>query len=291
MTVDKTLSLIRSRAENSDEPTSSVIQNATISFPLAAAGSLPSRDAMGRLVRRKRKAADDDIIPEELLRTPRGGNIITISDRDLGIHIITTEGNLNMLRDAEHWFADGTFDCAPEGYQLYTIHMLINQSNKTIPLVHCILKNKDVITYNRVLELLMERRLLNPHSILVDFENASINVLRVFFPDADLQGCLFHFGQCIWRKVQALGLQAWYMEAEGNNALLIKMFIALAFVPIALLPDAFNSLVDSLDDEQDQHLAEFLIYFQTTWIGIVAAWQKKTTDVSHCFVERKWESN
>ena len=122
MTVDKTLSLIRSRAENCDEPTSSVIQNATISFPLAAAGSLPSRNAMGRLVRRKRKAADDDIIPEELLRTPRGGNIITISDRDLGIHIITTEGNLNMLRDAEHWFADGTFDCAPEGYQLYTTH-------------------------------------------------------------------------------------------------------------------------------------------------------------------------
>ena len=55
------------------------------------------------------------------------------------------------------------------------------------------------------------------------------------------------------------------MEAEGNNALLIKMFIALAFVPIALLPDAFNSLVDSLDDEQDQHLAAFLIYFQTTF--------------------------
>ena len=50
--------LIRSRAENSDEPTSSVIQNATISSPLAAAGSLPSRDAMGRLVRRKRKAAE-----------------------------------------------------------------------------------------------------------------------------------------------------------------------------------------------------------------------------------------
>ena len=80
MTVDKTLSFIRSRAEISVEPTSSVIQNATISFPLAAAGFLPSRDAMGRLVRRKRKAADDDIIPEELLRTPRGGNIITISE-------------------------------------------------------------------------------------------------------------------------------------------------------------------------------------------------------------------
>ena len=49
-----------------------------------------------------------------------------------------------------------------EGYQLYTIHMLINQSNKTIPLVYCISKNKDAITYNRVLELLMERRVLNP---------------------------------------------------------------------------------------------------------------------------------
>ena len=75
--------------------------------------------------------------------------------------------------------------------------------------------------------------------------------------------------------MQALGLQAWYMEAEGNNALLIKMFIALAFVPIALVPDAFNSLVDSLADEQDQHLAEFLIYFQTTWIGIVQCGRRR----------------
>ena len=43
----------------------------------------------------------------------------------------------------------------------------------------------------------------------------------------------------------------------------------LAFVPINLVPDAFNALMGSLDDELDQLLEDFLLYFQTTWIGIV----------------------
>ena len=43
-----------------------------------------------------------------------------------------------MLADYPHWFVDGTFDCAPQDYQLYTINGLFPQSNKTIPLVYCI---------------------------------------------------------------------------------------------------------------------------------------------------------
>ena len=120
-----------------------------------------------------------------------------------------------MLRDAEHWFADGTFDCAPEGYQLYTIHMLINQSNKTISLVYCILKNKDAITYNRVLELLMERRVLNPHSILVDFENASINVLIVFFLMPTSKDAYFILGNVYGGKYKHWGSKhgIWRLKA------------------------------------------------------------------------------
>jgi hypothetical protein len=266
--VHKTVAAIRDRARDSEEPTSSVIQNVTSNFPLAAVGQLPSRETLARMVRRKRKASEE-LITEDMLITSRGEEIITITDNDLGIYIITTENNLEMLSDSLHWFADGTFHCAPEDYQLYTIHALLNQSNKTIPLVYCILNNKDTVTYNRVLELLEEKRAFNPDSIMVDFETASINAFRDHFPNADLQGCLFHFGQCIWRKIQELGLQAWYNEPGGENALSIKQFNALAFVPINLVPDAFNALVDSLDDELDQLLADFLLYFQTTWIGIV----------------------
>ena len=53
----------------------------------------------------------------------------------------------------------------------------------------------------------------------------------------------------IWRKIQDLGLQAWYNEPGGENALLIKKkFKALALVPINSVPDAINALVDSIND-------------------------------------------
>ena len=48
----------------------------------------------------------------------------------------------------------------------------------------------------------------------------------------------------------------------------MKMYTALAFVPINLVPDAFNALLDSLDAVVYQLLADFLIYFEATWIGV-----------------------
>ena len=98
---------------------------------------------------------------------------------------------------------------------------------------------------------------------------ASINALLDHFPNADIQRCLFHFGQYLWMKIQELGLQAWYNQPGGENSLLMKMFTALAFVPINLVPDAFNALLDSLDAGVDQLLADFLIYFEAIWIRVV----------------------
>ena len=48
----------------------------------------------------------------------------------------------------------------------------------------------------------------------------------------------------------------------------MKMYTALAFVPINLVPGAFNALLDSLDAVVDQLLADVLIYFEATWIGV-----------------------
>lgn len=54
-----------------------------------------------------------------------------------------------------------------------------------------------------------------------------------------------------------------------NNILTIKQFLALAFGPSFIVADSFNLLVGSLDDGLDDLLSIFLIYFETTWIGIV----------------------
>ena len=103
--VHKTVAAIRDRARDSEEPTSSVIQNVTSNFLLAAVGQLPSRETLARMVRRKRKASEE-LITEDILITFREEEIMTIKDNDLSIYIITTENSLDMLSDSLHWFAD-----------------------------------------------------------------------------------------------------------------------------------------------------------------------------------------
>ena len=72
----------------------------------------------------------------------------------------------------------------------------------------------------------------------------------------------------MWRNVQRLGLLGWYRDDE-NNALIIKSFQTLAFVPTNRVTEAFQELMGSFDDETDELLSDFLSYFEATWIGVV----------------------
>ncbi|CAB4045138.1 Hypothetical predicted protein, partial [Paramuricea clavata] len=49
--VKRAVSAMIHRAENSEESTSNIIQNCTHDFPLAAAGSLPKRETLARMIR------------------------------------------------------------------------------------------------------------------------------------------------------------------------------------------------------------------------------------------------
>ena len=97
---------------------------------------------------------------------------------------------------------------------------------------------------------------------MINFKMVAIQSLQHHFPEAEIQGCLFHFEQCLWRNVQRLRLQGWYRD-DANNALIIKSFQALVFVP----PDhvtALQELMGPLEDEADELLSNFLSYFKAT---------------------------
>lgn len=68
-------------------------------------------------------------------------------------------------------------------------------------------------TYNIILSKLKEAEpLLNPRTIMVDFEKAAMEAVKASFPDTTVKGCYFHFCQCIYRHVQRFGLQAEYQK-------------------------------------------------------------------------------
>ena len=66
-----------------------------------------------------------------------------------------------------------------------------------------------------------------------DFEAATWLSLRVVLPNVELKGCLFHFTQAVFRKIQALGLQRAYNVDAGTLAL-CKNFMALPLLPRTL---------------------------------------------------------
>ena len=133
--------------------------------------------------------------------------------------------------------------------------------------MYCIASNKDEKTYDEIFTFLKSKGVQYPNSITVDFERATINIIRKNFPNTSILGCFFHFGQCLWRNIQHCGLQQWYVEI--NNALFIKQLQALAFVPPSDMHELFDELVNSLNAETEELLCEFLVYFESTWLGIV----------------------
>ena len=101
---------IKSKAAESEEPTSTILHSVMRSFPLDSASQLPQHDTLLRTIRRQRQAAPmnaDNKLPDHLKQTDRGENFILHEDKKL--IIFTTTSNLSVLKSCKHWFADDTF--------------------------------------------------------------------------------------------------------------------------------------------------------------------------------------
>ncbi len=98
---------------------------------------------------------------------------------------------------------------------------------------------------------------------MCDFEKAFQNSLQdVFGANVNIVGCLFHLGQCIWRKIQQMNLVEAYRTDEIVR-LKCKMLMALAFVPSGGIVDAFETIQNDIPD----NVAGLYDYFEDTWIG------------------------
>ena len=130
---------------------------------------------------------------------------------------------------------------------MYTIHAPIGGENSRIlPLVYSLITSKSEEIYKNLFEELIEFAaendiILQPSTILTDFELASINASRQIFPNVENKGCFFHLGQSGWRKIQSCGLATRYGNDEQFSLMLRHLF-ALDFLLLQEIPEAFNIL-------------------------------------------------
>ena len=81
------------------------------------------------------------------------------------------------------------------------------------------------------------------------------------FPDIKLQGCIFHWVQCIWRKVQEFGLQPSYNQRQAIYDY-IRRCMALPFLPHQHMRPAFDHLASQANSDQ---LRRLIYYMSDTW--------------------------
>ncbi len=135
-----------------------------------------------------------------------------------------------------------------------------------IPVAVILLPSKTKNCYMRMLRRLIEAagRLglqFNPQTICIDFETAMISAINDTFPQARVRGCLFHFCQAIWRKVQTLGLAVRYKEDDAFNRI-VRRASALPLVPRDEIHNVWMQAMNESDDPEIMRL---------TWVDELVA--------------------
>ena len=96
--------------------------------------------------------------------------------------------------------------------------------------------------------------------INVDYENAAIISLRQIFPEVTIQGCLFHYAQCINRAVQRCGLQVAY----NNNEVVkrwVRKIVSLALLPPYLVVPTWQRLMNPPNHGKSKSLINKIVTY------------------------------
>jgi hypothetical protein len=208
----------------------------------------------------------------EWRHTLDGRDFILANDgEDDRLIIFGTVHNLRLLCQSDTIYMDGTFKMAPEMFsQVYSIH--ICYLGTMLPMAIALLPAKTQQTYSRFLRLVSEAAMrygmqFQPHTVCIDFESAMIAAVQEVLNNARIRGCLFHFSQALWRKIQDLGLTIRYKEDQAFNRL-VRRAAALPLVPPNLVHDVWMMALNEVADEE---VDRFKDYVTTTWVDDIAA--------------------
>ena len=58
---------------------------------------------------------------------------------------------------------------------------------------------------------------IEPKSVLVNFEWASILAYQSYFPNVEMRGCFFHYAQALWKNFIKIGLKSEYGSSKELN--------------------------------------------------------------------------
>ena len=181
------------------------MHNTVPTVPLSIAAILLSTNTLSQCIRRHISPLVLDInsqLSQILKQTDHGEDLVLFEDDSMIIFI--SRSNLSVLKECQHWFCDGIFSvsiknfdcltysfvfqvCPAEFFQLFTVHGLY--TCQIVPLVYVLLiEKKKTRDYDQLFEKFLLKFDFDPDSILLDFEQTTINSITKLFPDAVQKG-------------------------------------------------------------------------------------------------------
>lgn len=203
---------------------------------------------------------DQAAMPDGFLR----GDIRVEDRRHL---IFATDNQLDTLGCARRWYVDGTFKVMRIPFvMLLTLHAFVRSGDcsKQVPLLYVMMSGRKARDYFAVLQFVKNLLPDDSHleGFVMDYEQALWRATRRCFPTVKITGCVFHWGQAVWRHVQNLGLATTYQRDQGTNSFIRKL-LALPFLPASHIKDIFIALRDL---NSADHLEPLLDYIEQRWI-------------------------
>ncbi|CAF1497202.1 unnamed protein product [Rotaria sordida] len=133
--------------------------------------------------------------------------------------VFSAYNDMIYLSQQENWYSDGTFyTCSSIFYQTYSIHAYYD--GISTPCIFALLSGKSEQTYTDLFALIFKEMFefnlpVRLETITLDFEQAVKNVFTKHYPTVTVRGCLFHYGQSLYRKFVDLGLKTAYKNDEN----------------------------------------------------------------------------
>lgn len=206
------------------------------------------------------------------------------------ILVFASQTGLKMLSESERWHADGTFHTKSKYFgQLYTIHAYFPSKKfdkdnedqvwvkRMIPCVWAYMKRRRTKDYLRVLDSVKIAAFelgftLGPIQVMIDFELAAKKAFQQIFQQCIVKGCLFHFGQSLFKKFCAIGLKNDYLDNDEVQVW-FKSIFCLALIPTNNIEQQFAILSNQMRYAVSRHLCvrskgnDFLQYYQNTYLN------------------------
>ncbi|CAF4124927.1 unnamed protein product [Rotaria magnacalcarata] len=223
-------------------------------------------------------------IPDQYTLTSDGKRFLLMDEtrvRRERLLVYASDIQLDILFDSQVIYMDGTFSKAPPHFmQIYIIHGI--KHDACIPCVFAMTVNKKAITYRQIFSelkhLASERgKHFLPNLIVIDFESGVIPVIKTEFPSSKHYGCYFHYTQCIYKRIQQLGIQQQYFNDEVLRGL-CKKLMALALMPQDTVLAGYKEIRTNAESLQDAPMKQLLTYFENNWLSDIDMWNVSTTD-------------